>query len=217
MRGYTAILVCVFLLNPGGVMAGEIIQLPDPATKGKISLEEAILKRRSQRRFIARDLTFEQISQLLWAAQGITAKKGNHSLRSAPSAGALYPIEIYLLTKDGLYHYLPEGHRIEQLSSSDLRIPLANSAFGQGAIVQAPVNVVVCAVYRRVTSKYGERGRQYVDIEVGHVAQNLHLEATALGLGSVPIGAFDNSQVKKILSLGKEEEPVYIIPIGYTG
>ena len=192
------------------------IQLPQPATKGKISLEEAISKRRSQRNFARKDLGLEQISQLLWSAQGITAKKGNFSFRAAPSAGALYPMEIYLLSKDGLYHYLPEGHQLEQLSQGDLRNSLSNSALGQASISQAPVSIVICAVYARITSKYGERGIRYSHIEAGHIAQNMHLEAVALGLGSVPIGAFDDSQVKKVLSLPKDEEPLYIIPVGYT-
>lgn len=193
-----------------------LIQLPQPMIKGKVSLEEAILKRRSQRNFVRKDLTLEQISQLLWAAQGITGEKGRFNFRAAPSAGALYPMEVYLLAKNGLYHYLLPGHKLEQLSKNDLRDALANSALGQGSISQAPVNIVICAVYSRVTAKYGERGARYTLIEAGHIAQNIHLQAASLGLGSVPVGAFDDGQIKKILSLPEEQEPLYIIPVGYA-
>ncbi|MFZ2356470.1 MAG: SagB/ThcOx family dehydrogenase, partial [Candidatus Omnitrophota bacterium] len=158
----------------------------------------------------------EQISQLLWAAQGITGKKGSVGFRASPSAGALYPMELYLLTKDGLYHYLVQGHQLEQLGQGDLRSSLADSALGQGSISQAPVTIVICAVYPRVTLKYGERGIRYTHIEAGHLAQNIHLQAAALNLGSVPIGAFDDTQVKKVLSLPEDQEPLYIIPVGYS-
>jgi SagB-type dehydrogenase family enzyme len=193
-----------------------LIQLPSPVIKGKISLEEAILKRRSQRNFLRKDLTWEQISQLLWAAQGITAKKGDFSFRAAPSAGALYPMEIYLVTKDGLFHYSVPEHALERIVKVDLRNSLAEAALGQSSVSQAPVNIIICALYARITSKYGERGRRYTLIEAGHIAQNIHLEAVALGLGSVPIGAFIDAKVKKVLSLAKDEEPLYIIPVGYT-
>ena len=191
------------------------IQLPMPIHEGKISLEETILKRRSQRSFTEKDLDWAKIGQLLWAAQGITAKKLGFNFRAAPSAGALYPIEIYLLIKDGFFHYLPSGHKLEVLSHADLRRSLARAALGQASVAQAPVDIVICAVYQRITGKYGQRGIRYAHIEVGHIAQNIHLEAVALGLGSVPIGAFNDEEVKKILSLPTEHEPLYIIPIGY--
>ncbi|MCX5692075.1 MAG: SagB/ThcOx family dehydrogenase, partial [Candidatus Omnitrophica bacterium] len=193
----------------------KLIQLPKPLNKGNVSLEEVIFRRRSQRSFEQKDLSLQQISQLLWAGQGITAEKGFYGLRAAPSAGALYPIEIYLLAKDGLFRYLPDGHKLESLAEQDLRGALADSSFGQAAISQAPVNIVVCVVYSRLTSKYGQRGIRYAHIEVGHVAQNIHLQAVALGLGSVPIGAFNDGEVKKILSLPINHEPLYIIPVGY--
>ena len=192
------------------------IQLPQPVTQGKISVEEAIAKRRSQRFFGKKELTSYQISQLLWAAQGITERRGGYSLRSAPSAGALYPMEIYALTKDGVYHYLPERHALEVLSESDLRGDLCNASLGQSSVRDAPLDIVICAVYERVTSKYGERGKRYADIEAGHIAQNIHLQAVALGLGSVPIGAFNDDQVKSVLNLSKDQVPLYIIPVGYA-
>lgn len=193
-----------------------VIKLPNPAVKGKISLEEAIAKRRSKRNFVNKDLTLEQISQLLWSAQGITGEKGTFNFRAAPSAGALYPMEIYLVTRDGLFHYLVQEHGLERLVKEDLRDALANAALGQGSVSQAGADIVICAVYPRVTVKYGERGGRYAFIEAGHIAQNIHLEAVALGLGSVPVGAFDDAQVKKALSLPAEQEPLYIIPVGYV-
>lgn len=195
-------------------MAKEI-DLPSPKLKGSISLEEAISKRRSQRDFLDKDLSWEQISQLLWSAQGITARIWGYSLRSTPSAGALYPMEIYLLTKTGLFHYLPETHGLEVLKEKDLRKELKEAALYQDCIRQAPLSLIICAVYRRVTKKYRERGRRYVHIEAGHIAQNIHLQAVAMGLGSVPIGAFSDEALKRILSLPSEHEPLYIIPVGY--
>ncbi len=192
------------------------IQLPKPMTAGKVSLEEAILKRRSQRNFTKKDLSLEALGQLLWAAQGITGQKSGFSFRAAPSAGALYPMEIYVVGKDGLFHYLPEGHRLEVLGEKDLRNALCDAGWGQGAISQAAVDIVICAVYSRVTVKYGQRGIRYTHIEAGHVAQNIHLQAVALGLASVPIGAFGDEQIKDVLSLPKDNEPLYIIPVGYS-
>lgn len=207
----------VVMSMEGLIMAKEKeIILPQPITKGKVSLEEAIFKRRSQREFQRKDLSLEQIGQLLWAAQGITAKRGGFNFRAAPSAGALYPLELYALTKDGLYHYIPEGHKLENLSDRDLRGDLADAALGQGSVASSALDIVICAVYERVTSKYGQRGVRYVHIEAGHAAQNIHLQAVALGLGSVPIGAFSDEGVQKTLGLPKDHEPLYIIPVGYT-
>ena len=194
-------------------MAQEKIKLSSPATKGAISIEETLANRRSTRSFKDKALTLDQISQLLWAAQGITEK--NWGLRTAPSAGALYPLEIYALTKDGVYRYNPEGHSITVLSKEDKRAALARAALGQSFIASAPLDIVITAVYPRVTRKYGERGFRYVHIEVGHAAENIHLQAVALGLGSVPIGAFNDGKVAEALTLPEEHEPCYIIPVGY--
>lgn len=191
----------------------EKISLPRPSKDSKTSLEYTIQHRRSTRSFKDKDLTLEQISQLLWAAQGITDKR--MGLRAAPSAGALYPVELYVVKKDGLYHYLPHLHQLEKITDEDLRRDLSAAALGQAPVLNAPVDIVICAVYKRVTSKYGERGIRYTDIEVGHTAQNIHLQAVALGLGSVPIGAFNDATVKEILNLPKDCSPLYIIPVGY--
>lgn len=192
----------------------DIIQLPSPRLKGNISLEEAIFKRRSKRNFTQKDLSLEQISQLLWAAQGITDER--RGFRAAPSPGALYPLEVYAVRKNGLFHYMPEGHKLKLVSAGDLRTRLCDAALGQDFIRQAPLDIVICAVYSRVTSKYGQRGIRYSDIEVGHVGQNIQLEAVALGLDSVVVGAFDSKGVSEVLNLPKDEEPLYIIPVGYS-
>ena len=210
-------LIMVVMGMEGVVMAKEKeIILPQPVTAGKVSLEESIFKRRSQREFKKKDLSLEQIGQLLWAAQGITGRRNGLNVRAAPSAGALYPLELYALTKDGLYHYIPQGHKLENLSDKDLRGDLARAALGQGSVASGALHIVICAVYGRVTLKYGQRGKRYVDMEAGHAAQNIHLQAVALGLGSVPIGAFNDTAAKKSLSLPGDCEPLYIIPIGYA-
>ncbi|MGB2705551.1 MAG: SagB/ThcOx family dehydrogenase [Candidatus Omnitrophota bacterium] len=189
------------------------IKLPRPKLKSDISLEETITKRRSVRSYSRRELTLNQIGQLLWACQGITDSR---PLRAAPSAGACYPLEVYIAKEDGLYRYVPEGHLIEKKSDSDLRKELAQASWGQRFVEEAPVNIIICAVYERVTSRYGKRGIRYTDIEVGHAAENVHLEAVSLGLSSCPVGAFNDKAVSKILDLPDGEKPVYIIPVGYA-
>ena len=191
----------------------ERISLPKPSTDSDISLEYTIEKRRSVRRFKSDDLTLKQIGQLLWAAQGITDKR--RGFRTAPSAGALYPMELYIVKKDGLYHYLPQSHQIERLRDKDLRRELSKAALGQKCVLDAPVDIIICAVFERVTSKYGRRGIRYTHIEAGHIAQNIHLQAVSLGMGSVPIGAFLDEEVINILNLPEKEKPLYIIPVGY--
>lgn len=192
------------------------IRLPEPNTKGDISLEEAISNRRSIRRFADKGLTWEKISQILWSAQGITARLKGQGLRSCPSAGALYPMEIYLLSRDGQFLYQPEKHSAVMLGDKDLRSDLAAASLGQRAIAEAAAVFVICAVYERVTNKYGQRGIRYVDMEAGHIAQNLQLQAVTLGLASVPVGAFNDNGVKLLLGLPGEQVPLYIIPVGYA-
>lgn len=191
----------------------EMIKLPKPKLKSNISLEETISKRRSVRSYFPRQLTIEEIGQLLWACQGITDPSG---FRAAPSAGALYPLEIYLVKDDGIYRYIPEGHQLEKRSDKNVKRELASASWGQGFIEEASVDIVICAVYERIASRYGKRGIRYTDIEVGHAAENVHLQAVALGLSSVPVGAFNDNAVSKILSLSVGETPIYIIPVGYA-
>ncbi len=188
------------------------ISLPDPVHRGKMPLEEAIAKRESVRNFNATPLKDTEISQLLWAAQGITRSWGG---RASPSAGALYPLEIYLVLEDGLFHYNPRHHQLLRLSEEDLRGILASAALGQNCVRNAPATVVISAVFERIERKYGNRGERYVKIEVGHAAQNVLLQAVSLGLGAVPIGAFQDDRVQKALRLPADHVPLYLIPVGH--
>lgn len=188
------------------------IKLPAPKLKGELSLEETIRKRESIRNFKDKELTLDQISQLLWAAQGIT----HDGKRAAPSAGATYPLEIYVVKSDGVFRYKTEDHKLERAVEGDQRTPLALAALGQRFIAEAPIDIVMAAVYSRTSWRYRERAERYVHMEAGHAAENIHLQAVALGLGSVPIGAFSDGKVKSVLSLPKDHEPLYIIPVGYS-
>jgi SagB-type dehydrogenase family enzyme len=190
-----------------------MVALPAPRTSSDVSLEETLLRRRSVREFTGERLTLQEISQLLWAAQGITADWGG---RTAPSAGALYPLEVYVATSDGLYHYIPDGHRAEVLSEADLRAPLADAALGQTAVSDAPAVFVIAAVYARTAVKYGSRAERYVHLEAGHVAQNILLQAVALGLAGVPMGAFSDRDVQGVLGLPRDHAPLYLIPVGHS-
>ena len=197
---------------PPPIQPDSMIPLPAPATDGQTSIEAALAQRRSVREFSARPLTDAELGQLLWAAQGITDQTG---YRTAPSAGALYPLEIYVATGDGLFHYEVDRHALATLDRTDLRPALHQAALRQGAVSQAPALFVIAAVYQRTAGKYGaERSPRYVHLEAGHAAQNLLLQAVALGLGAVPIGAFDDTDVQRVLNLPAEEEPLYLIPVG---
>jgi len=192
----------------------QTISLPAPRLDGPMSLEQALLHRRSIRSFTEEQLTLEEISQLLWAAQGITRDWG---ARTAPSAGALYPLEIYVATPQGLYHYVPQGHRAVIVSTSDVRNALWAAGLKQDALKQAAVIFVIAAIYERTAKKYGERAERYVKLEAGHACQNLLLQAVTLGLGAVPIGAFYDSQVQSALGAPTDHEPLYLIPVGHPG
>ncbi|KPJ68190.1 MAG: hypothetical protein AMJ43_00695 [Coxiella sp. DG_40] len=205
-------LISQLLVTQGGFAMNQI-QLPKPQINKTSYLDQAIQQRRSVRSFKDKELTLNQISQLLWATQGITDSK--RGLRSAPSAGALYPLTIYLVKKDGVWQYDVNNHSIKLIVSGDLRKKLAQAALGQDAINEAPLNIVITADYKKITPKYHERGIRYTHIETGHAAQNLILEAVAMGLGSVTIGAFYDEQVKSLLRLPGDEVALYIIPIGY--
>ncbi len=190
----------------------ETVRLPEPISSGEMSLEETLATRRSVRQYTSQPLTDVEISQLLWAAQGIT-REGRG--RTAPSAGGLYPLEIYLVTARGVSHYRPESHDLEVMSSEDVRVPLFRVALSQEAVRDAPAVFVVTAVFQRTAVKYGDRAVRYVHLEAGHAAQDLLLEAVALGLGGVPIGAFDDGGVQGVLGLPQDHEPLYIIPVGH--
>jgi len=195
----------------------ETIKLPEPKYDSDISIEEALLKRRSVRSFKDSPLTLSEVSQLLWAAQGITSPRG---LRTAPSAGALYPLEIYIVAgnidalPDGVYHYRPLKHELVLVIKGDKRIELCAAALGQTSVRNAGAVIVFSAVYERTTVKYGDRGMQYVHMEIGHASQNVFLQAVPLNLGTVIIGAFYDDEVKKILKMSEREQPIYIMPVG---
>jgi SagB-type dehydrogenase family enzyme len=186
--------------------------LPAPVTDGPVSLQRAIAQRRSRRAFRPDPLPLPTLGQLLWAGQGITGADGR---RAAPSAGALYPIELYAVTPSAVLHYLPSGHRIEQRAAADLRPQLRTSAFGQEHVAAAPVVLVVAAQADRTRRKYGTRASAFVDLEAGHVAQNILLTATALGLAAVPVGSIDGARCVTTLGLPPDESVLYLIPIGF--
>lgn len=186
-------------------------RLPDPRTSGDLSLEEAIFRRRSIREFQPGALSPEELSQLLWSAQGITGPQG---YRAAPSAGALYPLETYVLTSEGLDHYEVASHSLRRLSDEDLRPAVRAVSFDQACVTSAPAVFAFTAVYERTCGEYGSRGKMYVHMDVGHAAQNLLLQAEALGLAGVPVAAFDPAELSGVLSLPGEEEPVYLVPLG---
>jgi len=186
--------------------------LPPPLLAGRMSLEEAVATRRSVRQFTQRSLTPKEISQLCWAAQGITDPGGR--FRAAPSAGALYPIELYIVTADGIDHYQPEHHRLKPHLTGDVRRPLQRAALDQEAIGDAPACVVLAAVVKRTARKYGDRAERYCFIEAGHVAQNILLQATALHLAGVPMGAFEDDKVATVLKLPKDHRVLYLLAIG---
>lgn len=197
------------------------IQLPEPNSSSETSFETAVANRRSQRNFKNKPLSLEQVSQILWSAQGITDKTQN--FRAAPSAGALYPLELYLVVKDqgindldsGLFHYLPETHSLETVLTRDITNNLANTCLDQTFIGDAPVSLVITAEYARVTNKYGDRGRRYVHMEAGHAAQNVYLQTESLGLGTVTVGAFNDNEIIDLLEIPANHEPLYVMPIGY--
>jgi len=165
------------------------------------------------RSFDDQRLTPGELAQLLWAAQGITSPSG---LRTAPSAGALYPLEVYVVVPDGAYRYEAQGHRLIPQVEGDMRPALAAAALGQSSVASAPAVIVIAAVYARTAERYGtERSPRYVHLEAGHAAQNVLLQAVALGLGAVPVGAFDDERLKAILTLPTDQQPLYLIPVGH--
>lgn len=202
--------------RPAAIADGEIV-LPGPRLDGAFAVERALQTRRSVRSFAAVPLTLQEVGQLLWAAQGITAARG---LRTAPSAGATYPLQTFLVAgavrdlPSAVYRYLPQEHRLRRLRDGDVRAPLAAAALGQQAVGRSAISIVLAAVYRRTTDRYGERGRRYVHMEVGHVGQNIHLQAAALGLGTVVIGAFDDDRVGSVVGLAADERALSIMPVG---
>ena len=193
------------------------VVLPEPRFESHTSLEQSLLERRSVRTYLPEPLELAQVSQLLWAAQGITGPDG---LRTSPSAGALYPLEIYMLAGNvnslapGIYRYLPEPHALVQVAGGDQRPALHAAALEQDAILEAAAVIIISAVPDRTRNKYGDRGERYVHMEVGCVSQSIYLQAGALDLGTVFIGAFDDEAVRELLGAGEEQDPLGLMPVG---
>lgn len=189
------------------------IALPLPDQVGRVTLEQTLARRRSVREFTGQALSEQELSQLLWAAQGVTHPDG---LRAAPSAGALYPLELYVATAAAFYHYAPGVHRLDLHSDGDLRPALCRASWEQQFVREAPAVFVIAAVYERTERKYGrQRGPRYVHMDAGHAAENVLLQAVALGLGAVAVAAFRDDQVQQVLSLPREQQPLYLIPVGH--
>ena len=209
-------------------MGQTMIKLPFPQLKGKVSLEETILRRRSVRRYRREPLDLSQLSQTLWSAQGITGTRG---FRATPSAGATYPLEIFVVVGEqgiigsqakqapaelqaGIYHYEADSHSLSLHKPADLRPGLARATLDQEFIINAPVDIVICALFHRTSYRYGRRGERYVHLEVGHAGENIHLQAVALGLAAVEVGAFHDEEVRKVLGVDEQIKPLYIMPVG---
>ncbi|MGX2039532.1 SagB/ThcOx family dehydrogenase [Methylocaldum sp. MU1018] len=199
------------------MISPEIILLPPPRTAGPASLEEALQRRASVRDFLETPISLADVSQLLWAAQGITRPDDR---RTAPSAGALYPLELYLVAGNvldlpaGIYRYIPQRHRAEGIHRGDFRADLAAAAQHQDWLKDSAAILVFAAAEERTTAKYGSRGLGYIQMEAGHAAQNALLQAVALGLGGTPVGAFDSERSAEILELPEAEKILYLVPIG---
>lgn len=209
-----------------------LIQLPAPRHDSQFSLEKALKARQSVREYQEVPLTMAEISQILWAAQGFTRERKEPptrwnpkyewqgGLRTAPSAGALYPMEIYLLAgkveglPGGVYKYVPKNHALSKVTEADKRKELCLAALKQPQVEKAPAVILMAGVYERTSYKYGERAERYVHMEAGSIAENIYLQATALGIGTVLIGAFNDEEVKKVMSLPADESPLIIMPLG---
>lgn len=200
-----------------------LMRLPEPGMKGLVSLERVIQRRRTVRSFKSASLALEQLSQLLWAAQGVTDARGNK--RAAPSAGALYPMDVYAVVgkdgvdglKAGIYSYNPAAHGVAEVETGDWRQAVARAGLSQMWVARAPVSLVITAEYSRVAVKYGHRGVRYAMIEAGHIGQNLFLQAEALGLVAGIVGAFDDENLIQVMKIPESHEPLLIMPVGYKG
>lgn len=193
------------------------ISLPEIVIADDSSISAILQQRRSVRAYQDASLSLAELGQLLWAAQGITHPQG---FRTVPSAGALYPLELYVAVgrveglTEGIYHYNPRKHQLKMITHGDQRKAIARAAVGQSWIADAAVVVAFTAVYARTARKYGRRSKRYVHIEVGHAAQNLYLQAEELGLGTVDVGAFDDNDVARLLRIPPDTEPVLLMPVG---
>jgi SagB-type dehydrogenase family enzyme len=203
--------------GPSAGLSSETIKLPQPVYDGKTSLEMAMKERRSVRQYKDLPITLSDLSQILWAAQGISGAGGR---RTAPSAGAQYPLVVHVVAGNvselpaGTYLYKSQDHGLLKIEDGDMRTALGRAALGQSPIKNAAAVLVISALYERTTVKYGERGIRYAHMEAGHAAQNVLLQAVSLNLGAVVIGAFQDEQVRRVLHLPGKEQPLYILPLG---
>jgi SagB-type dehydrogenase family enzyme len=197
---------------------GNLVSLPPPRSKGNLSLEETLLGRRSIRQFSTGALSIGDLSQLLWSAQGITNEMG---FRTAPSAGATFPLEIFIMAnqvsglRKGIYHYNPFDNTLELIHEKDVSSDVARVSYSQSMIHEAGAVIVFGAVFERTTQRYDERGIRYVYNEIGHASQNVHLQAVSLGLGTVVVGAFRDEEVEQILGLDPQIRVLYMMPVGH--
>jgi SagB-type dehydrogenase family enzyme len=222
----TTILIAAAAASDSGLAAVKTVKLPLPVLDGSVSVEKCLAQRRSVREYADAPLTLTDVSQLLWAAYGVTQPvPGIPALgggfRTAPSAGALYPLELYLVAgavtglEPGVYRYRPGPHDLMLVRADDGRRALSLAALGQTMVGNAPASLVYSAVFSRNTGKYGQRGRErYVCMDLGHSAENVYLQCGSLGLGTCGIGAFHDDAVRLVLRMPKEEEPLYIMPVG---
>jgi len=224
--------LCGSLLTPHRVLpsakrsplkekGGGSMQLPDPKLDGDVSLERTIHQRRTIRSFHSKTLTLKQLSQLLWAAQGITEPGGFK--RAAPSAGALYPMDIYGAVGEdcieglnpGVYLYEPAIHSFSLIQKGDMRRDIAMASLGQMWMSYAPITLVITAEYSRIMGKYGQRGMRYAMIEAGHIGQNIFLQSQAMGLEAGIVGAFEDQKVIQVMGIKSTHEPLLLMPVGY--
>ena len=212
------IIATAFYASSHSEASSDVIKLPEPRYSSSLSAEEALKKRRSERAYKKQpSISLSEVSQILWAAQGITDPKG---FRTAPSAGALYPIEIYLVAGEviglskGVYKYIPNIHGVAKVKEGDERASLSSASLGQSCVKDGLIVLVIAAVYDRTTRRYGQRGIRYVHMESGNVSQNIYLQCVSLNLGTVAVGAFDDEGVKRVIGMLKEEAPLLIMPIG---
>lgn len=205
----------------GGGREEAVVKLPQPSFEGTGSLEKAIKERRTVRSFKEDALTMEQLSTLLWAAQGVTEQGGFK--RAAPSAGALYPMDVYVVGGDssvrglsaGVHHHRPEDNSLTHVTDGDVRNGLARASLRQMWMARAPISLVITAEYARIRGRYGDRGVRYAVIEAGHIGQNIFLMAEACGLGAGIVGAFDDLEVIRVLKTPQAHEPLLVMPVGY--
>jgi SagB-type dehydrogenase family enzyme len=220
--------VLFLLLSPlGGMLgvlsssaesdSGRVVNLPQPSYDSEVSVEQCLYARRSVRSYSRKPLEISEISQLLWAAQGVTSRDGK---RTAPSAGALYPLELYLVVgnvtelEPGAYRYRPVDHVLVEVLAGDLLLELSGGSGSKSSVGSAAAVLVIAAIYQRTQQKYKERGVRYVDMEAGHAAQNAWLQAQSLQLGTVTVGGFDEQRVASLLRMEAEEQPLYLMPVG---